>query len=292
MELLSIADVLRSRRILLAVGLLAAVVLGAAVAGVLPPRSARTTRPTGEALAQVLIDTRMPLVATTTPGGDHTIVQRSVLLAALMASDSMTARIAHRAGIQPDALVVLGPVLPPVSEFSLVPDGQLPQFAATASQTAVHTPYVVQLSPNYNVPIVSIGAAAPDVPDAVSLAQATIATLKSATLPTNASRPAAVPAATPHSAAKPPAGAHSATKPAASRHAAPTPAATPQPALDVESLGAVSSVAAPAAAGVHLLRGAAAAVALLALWCAGVVIAAGLARLWRRLGHPVTQVAG
>ena len=271
MELLSVGELLRRRRILLAVGLVVAVALGAAVAGVLPPRRAAATQPAGEALAQVVIDTRVPLVATTAPGADETIVQRSVLLADLMGSNAMTPLIAQRAGVQPDALAVLGPALPPVSEFSLVPDGQLPQDAAAAAQTAVHTPYVVRLQPNYTVPVVSIGATAPDVHDAVALAQATIATLKSATLPSNAIAKAPMSAPTAHSVVKRAAGAHSAAR------AAPR----PQPALDVESLGAVSSVGVPATS-VHLLRGVGACIALLAVWSVGVVIATGFARLWRR----------
>jgi hypothetical protein len=286
MELLSVAELLWRRRILVAVGLVLAVALGSAVGGILPPHSAPATRPAGEALAQVVIDTRVPLVATTAPGADATIVQRSVLLADLMGSNAMAALIARSAGVQPDALSVVGPVLPPVSEFTLLPDGQLPQLAATAAQTAVHTPYVVRLQPNYRVPIVSIGTTAPDVHDAVALAQATIATLKSATVPTNAIARAPMPAPTARSVVK---RARSVVKRAAgpdsAGRAAPGSVAraapSPKQALDVEALGAVSSVGVPATS-VHLLRGVEACIALLAVWCAGVVIAIGFARLWRR----------
>jgi hypothetical protein len=286
MELLSIADVLRRRRILVVFGLVVACALGTMVSGVIATGSARSTRPTGEALAQVVIDTRVPLVATTGPGADATIVQRSVLLSALMGSGTMTASIAQRAGVQPDALTVLGPVLPPVSEFGLVPDGQLPQLAATAAQTAVYTPYVVRLQPNYAVPIVSIGTSAPDVREAVALALATIATLKAATLPTSTGTAAGTP---------PPgrlvAGAKRAARRAASPDSAARTTARPSPALVVEALGAVSGVAVQATS-VHLLRGVAAAVALFAMWCAGVVTATGFGRVWRRAGRPVTQAAG
>ncbi|HWF49610.1 MAG TPA: hypothetical protein VG294_03105 [Solirubrobacteraceae bacterium] len=257
MELLSIADVVRRRRILLAVGVVLAVVVGAMAAGLLPPGSAGAASGGGQALAQVVVDTRVPLLATTAPGGDATIVQRSVLLADLMQTTPMTATIAQRAGIPAADLGVVGPVLPPEVQFSLVPDGQFPQLAAAAALTALHTPEAVQLVPNLNVPVMAIATNAPTVRAAVALAQATIATLKSATVPTSTDGKAAS-----------------------------------KPALNIEPLGNISSAAVPASGSVHLTRGVAAALALLAAWCSGVVIAAGLARRWRQVGRPAPSAAG
>jgi len=259
MELLSIADVVRRRRILLAVGLFVAIAIGAATAGLLPPSSGGAATPAGQALAHVVVDTRVPLLATSTPGGDATIVQRSFLLADLMQTDAMTAAIAQRVGLPAADVGVDSPVLPPLVDFSLVPDGQgqFPQLTTTAALTALHTPYVVQLTPDLNVPVMAIATSAPNVRAAVTLAQATIDTLKAATVPVSPGKGAA-----------------------------------PKPALNVEPLGSISSAAVPVTGSVHLARGVAAAIAVLAAWCAGIVIAAGLARRWRRVGHPVAPAAG
>jgi hypothetical protein len=271
MEIVSIVAVLRRRRILLIVGILAAVAAGALVSGV--RHSASAAQLSGEALAQVEIDTRVPLVATSAPGGDDTIVRQSVLLAGLMGSSTMTAEIARRAGIPPDDLFIRGPVLLPTSEFGLLPDGQFPVVASASSLSAVHTPDVVQLVPNYNLPIMQIGAVAPSVREAVSLTLATIATMRSATAATATATATAT------------------AKLAAAHRGARRSSAKSLPALNVESLGGVSSIAVGTPS-IHILSGLAAAIALFAVWCTAIVIAAGVGRLWRSADRPVTEMAG
>jgi len=311
-ELVNIAHALRRRRIIIAFGLAVACALGVLASGVASPHDARAAAPTGSAQAQVLIDTRVPLVATTAPGGAATIVQRSVLLSALMNSDATTAQIARQVRIPADDLTVVVPVLAPVSEFGLVPDGQLPQSVSTAS-TALHTPYVVQLLPNYNVPVVSIDTSAPDVHGAVALAQATIAAMQSSTLPAATSTPVARPAAI-----APPAvveraavrgahhrGRHSlaarraeqraiaaarAAQAALAAQAAASPP-KPQPTLEVEPLGAITGKALPTTS-IHVGRGVAVALGLVAAWLFAIVVAGGLSRVWRRAGQPAAQIAG
>src|SRR5205823_2149130 len=86
-ELLSIGRVLSRRRIRVALGLVVAVLIGASVGGVVPPLAgSEKGSPTGQALVRVLIDTRVPLPATTTPIGADTINKRSDLLALEMTS--------------------------------------------------------------------------------------------------------------------------------------------------------------------------------------------------------------
>jgi hypothetical protein len=258
MEFLMFAHVLRRRRIAVAVGIALAVLVGGAIAGVLPPGGGPAAAPTGQALAEVVVDTHTSLIATTTPSAQATIAQRAVLLAALMQSDAMTAKIAQTAGIPAASLRVIGPVFPPVSEFTIVPEGEFPQLAASAALTAVQTPYVVKLLPNVSLPIMDIGTTAPSRRAAVSLAQATIATLQSAAVPTNVVRAGA---------------------------------AKPKPTLIVQSLAAIRSAAVLGTGGGQLPLGIAAAIGLLAAWCAGIVVVAGLARQWRRLDQPAASPA-
>jgi hypothetical protein len=102
-----------------------------------------------------------------------------------------------------------------------------------------------------------IGTTAPSRRAAVSLAQATIATLQSAAVPTNVVRAGA---------------------------------GKPKPTLILQSLAAIRSAAVPGTGGVQLALGIAAAIGLLAAWCAGIVIVAGLARQWRRLDQPAAAL--
>lgn len=259
MELTSIIEILRRRRIALATGVAVALAAAALASGVV--HRGASAAPSGQALAQVLVNTRPSLIAAARPGGQDTIVQRSVLLAALMGSSATTDEIARRAGINPLDLFVRGPALLATSEFGLLPDGQFPQVASTSTLTAVHTPDVVSLQPNYNLPIIQIGAAAPTIQEAVALAQATVATLQSATEQTN-----------------PPTARAGAT-------------AGDLPPLEVDALGGVTS-AAVVTTDVHLMLGVAAAIGIFLVWCAGLVISAGIGRMWRTLDRPVSSMAG
>jgi hypothetical protein len=269
MEIVIAVEILRRRRILLGLGILLSVVLGAAGAGILPPHSAAKTPASGQALTEVVIDTHIRLAATTKPGGDATIVQRAVFLADLLQSKPMTTRIANAIGQPAWQVTVLGPVLPPASEFSLFPDGQLPVVAAAASQTAVHTPYVVQLMPSYTVPIVQIGTVAPTAHAAVVLAQATVEAMKAAVQPSTLVATAPLPKRNSHGAVKPA-------------------AAPDEPPLRIDQLGAVSSVAIPPKT-VHALTGLLAAIGSFIFWCFAVVIAGGARRAWR--GTPLRRPA-
>jgi hypothetical protein len=254
-EIVSIFGVLRRHRLGMVLGLVLAVAAGAFVGGLLPPGAHHRGQTTYETVSQVMVDTRTPLVATVNPTAGQTVVPRSVFLSAVVDTDATAAKIAAQAGVSRDELSVVGPTLPPVNLFGLLPDGLLPQSALTASLAAANTPYIVELVPNPTVPIIEIGTAAPTVRAAIALAHAAMTALRSATLP-------------PAQAGSPP--------------------ATPRPSLTVESLG-------PLAAGgftgssVHLLRAVAGAIALFALWCAGLVCASGIARGWRNASRPLPR---
>lgn len=183
MELVRVARVLRRHRIVVVIGLLAAVTLGAKVSGVLSPSGAGIS--SGQALARVLVDTREPLIATTAQQGAETIAERSSLLAILMASNQAAASIAYRAGVQSGQLAVVAPQFAPVSAYTYLPDGEFPGLTATAAQEAAGLKrFVVELRTDATVPIIDIGVAAPDVRQAAAVAQATVATLTSASVGT------------------------------------------------------------------------------------------------------------
>jgi hypothetical protein len=240
MEFVNAVRILARRRVRVAVGLVVAILVGAHLAGVLPPRGSSGTRSAGgEALVRVLVDTRVPLAATTAQEGADTIMERTTLLADQMSGNEMAAAVAGRAGIASGQLAILGPTFAPVGLPTLLPDGQLPQLVAKAAATAVHQPYVVRLVPDSGAPIISIVAVAPDARRANSLAQATFATMRSATATTAGNR-----------------------------------------GLTVTQLGLVRSVVAQSLGSHHHMMALVAAVALFVAWCIAIVVGAGLARAW------------
>jgi hypothetical protein len=180
MEIVYLVRLMLRRRIALAVGATVAVTLGALTGGFLPVGGRGSAPRGGVAMARVFIDTSKPLVASTTPLIADTIMQRTYLLADLMGTEPMTAQIAQHSGIRAAELAVVGPSFAPVSVNTLLPDGEMPQYASVAAQTAVYDPNVVRLTADGSVPIILIGAWAPDQAHALALAQATIDTLKSA----------------------------------------------------------------------------------------------------------------
>ena len=261
MELVSAVRFLLRRRILIAVGLLASVTIGLVVGGIVPPRGVVKGQATGGALAGVLVDTPRPLTGTTTSIGDDTVIQRAVMLGATMGSDAMSALISQRAGVPPQQLAVIGQGFDPVIvNNTYLPDNGLAQLAAIAARTAVHEQYVVRLVANYNVPILTIGASAPTVSGAVSLANATIATLRSASATSSNARAAAR------------------TANGSSNY--------------VKQLGPVRGVTVLTPASSHHVLGLAAAIVLFLLWCIGIILASGVARLWRSTGLQMETATG
>lgn len=181
MELLIILALLSRRRVLVAAGLVLSVALGAYVGGLAPAHGGTRGSTGSQALAQILVDTPVPLAATSdnTLIGADTIIKRAILLADEIGSDAVGAAIAQQSGLKPDQLAVLTPLFDPVSLSTYLPDGQLPVRAAQAARKGVHQPYVVTLVAHYGVPILSIAAASPDDAHTGALVTATIAALRS-----------------------------------------------------------------------------------------------------------------
>lgn len=263
MEIVSLIRVLRRRRALVGLGLILAVAV-AAIAGGVVSSGGEAASQGSHATVHVLIDTRVPLIATSGGTGEDTIVPRAVFLADRMHGASAMRQIAQTVGIPRNSLSVVAPALPPLEEFNLVPDGQLPTVVAKATQLP-RAPYVVALTPNYDVPVIAIDTAAPTPNGAVTLARAAIAAMERATQPTGHTSGAAGGTATSSSRAT-------------------------RPALRVVPLGAPTSMP-PVPVGTHLRRGVLAAVVVFAFWCIGIVIASGISRLWRPTASPPVRVA-
>jgi hypothetical protein len=254
-ELVSLIGVLRRRRLLVALGLVLAAAVAAMAGGVVSGGGGSSSQ-ISNASVHVLIDTRVPLIATSGAAGQDTIVPRAVYLATRMQSTIASEQIAKSVGIPRDSLSVLAPTLPPLEEFSLVPDGQLPTVTAKVTQLP-RTAYVVALNPNYTVPVIAIDTAAPNPKAALTLARATIAAMQSAIQPP------------------------SETGAASSRPRLPE--------LRVVPLGAPASLP-RMIAGTHLRRGVLAAVVVFMIWCVAIVIGSGVARLWRHTAAPAPPV--
>jgi hypothetical protein len=178
MELISIARLLWRRRIIVGVGLLVAVAVGALAAdGQLPGSGGSPAPESRNAAVRVLVDTATSQLVTPDPRSADTVAARAVLIADLMASDAAKAEIARRVHIRPAQLAVLGPGV----TVPTIPT-KLSERTATTLEGAPE-PYAVTLYAEGEVPIVAIEARAPGAPEARALARAAAATVASLTAP-------------------------------------------------------------------------------------------------------------
>lgn len=166
MEVIRVLRVLRPRRLLLAMGAIAALALAFALGG-------GESSSTGVAWTRVALDTPRSQVVEVNPLGADSLAWRASLLVHLMATESAKQRIAADLGVRPDQLAVVDPAL----SAPEVP-ASLPKAAAEAAGTSA-APYVLTVYLNGEaLPIISIEAQAPDRPRAARLAIAAAAELK------------------------------------------------------------------------------------------------------------------
>jgi hypothetical protein len=178
MELINIARLLWGRRIVVGIGLLVAVAVGALAAnGQLPGSGGSAAPKARNASIRVLVDTATSQLVTPDPRSADTVAARAVLMADLMASDAAKAEIARRAQIKPAQLAVLAPGV----TVPTIPT-KLSERTATTLEGAPE-PYAVTLYAEGEVPIVAIDARAPGAPEARALARAAAATMASLTAP-------------------------------------------------------------------------------------------------------------
>src|SRR3954453_12867158 len=173
MEVVTFLRVLTRRKLLLIVGLVLAIVAGAAGAGLIPPGHPGVASSHGVALVRVLIDTEQPMVASAAAKGADSILPRALLLGDELATHDRAAAIAREAGLKPTDLSVVDPSY----AFPAVPN-ELPLRATTAAGEAIRTPYMVALTAGADIPVLSIDAVAPTEKAAVKLADAAAAVLE------------------------------------------------------------------------------------------------------------------
>lgn len=175
MELVAILRVLWRRRLVVGAGALLALILalnGAYTVSFSSPvlRSRATT--TGVAAETAFVNTSQSLVANAYAKGAESVVQRAGLLGNLLASQPARAALASRLGVAASEVEVAAPGVgfPPVTTT-------LAEQATEVSRPG--SPYVVTLSEDLTLPILTLVAAAPDERRASALVHASIAELAS-----------------------------------------------------------------------------------------------------------------
>jgi hypothetical protein len=172
MEFLSIFGVLAQRRILVALGVLLALLVGATAAGLLPvgPGSTPGT-PSGLAQTRVIVDHPKAVLADTSEISD-TVGKQAALFADVISGDPQRDAIARRAGIAPAQLGMRRLEL-----TQLVALSQLAERAAKVS-AGVARPYVVNVWAATPLPVLTIDVVAPTAAGAARVARATRDTLQ------------------------------------------------------------------------------------------------------------------
>lgn len=165
MELVAILRLLSRRPILVAIGAVAAIAVGVLAAG-------GPTEKSGTASARLVLDTAKSQLIHQAPLGGETLTWRTVLLADLAASMSVTDRIASELGIHRSELVVVQPEL----TVPALPT-TLPTRAAKAAGVTSEE-YVLTVSFDELLPIISLQAEAPNRGAAVRLVEAAAGALK------------------------------------------------------------------------------------------------------------------
>lgn len=159
MELVGILRLLSRRPMLVAIGAVVAIAVGVLAAG-------GETKKSGTASARLVLDTARSQLTHQNPSGADTLTWRTVLLADLAGSRSLTDRIANQVGIRRNELVVVHPEL------------EAPVLAATlptrASEVAGVTSekYILTVGFDEFLPIIALQAEAPDRRAAVRLVEA------------------------------------------------------------------------------------------------------------------------
>lgn len=166
MGFVALLRVLWRRRVVVLVGLVAAIAIG--VVGIkMKGASAATT----SATSKVLIDTPSSLVATAKAPGALTIYSRARVIADLMATEAAETEIAHRAGLEPGELAVLGP-------GAAAPPLVITAVAEQASEVVRPVaPYLVSVEVTPGQPILSIAAIGADSATVTALGKAAVETL-------------------------------------------------------------------------------------------------------------------
>ncbi len=166
MGFVALLRVLWRRKIAVFVGLALAIAIGVVGIKLKGPPTATTS-----AASRVLIDTPRSLIATAKAPGAPTIYSRARVIADLMATESAEAEIAHRAGLEPSELAVLGP-------GAAAPPLVITAVAEQASEVVRPVaPYLVSVEVTPGQPLLTITAVGADRETVVGLGKAAVETL-------------------------------------------------------------------------------------------------------------------
>lgn len=175
MDLIPVLRALARRRLLLAIGIVLAALVGLLLAfHVSLSPFTLTSRRTVSILASASVLVDPPRIVPVDRGSEltSTLPQRAGLLANLLLTDSSRARIAQILGAHPDEVAVFGPAT--ADPYVAVPTAARASEAATATRE----PYVLTLSAGEKVPIIMLRAAALDRARATALINAAVETLQ------------------------------------------------------------------------------------------------------------------
>jgi Na+-transporting methylmalonyl-CoA/oxaloacetate decarboxylase gamma subunit len=177
-ELMTVARILWSRRLIVAVGFLGSLAIGLImmyhVSLGLPPQFKSRQHYVGESTAQVLIDTPSSQIADASSGDPAVLNTRASLLADVVATAPLQEAIAGRLGIPPEQLAIAAPPLGvgnPIKATALGNAGsKLPGPPAA---------YSLSMALDPNLPIIAFDAMAPTPRQAQALAATVITILRS-----------------------------------------------------------------------------------------------------------------
>jgi hypothetical protein len=174
MEIVSILRVLRRHRLLVALGVALTVFLALTMSyrvSLVPPSLGSKQQTSGVASARVIVAARSQPAFDLESHITDTLGTRATLLADLLSSDEVRARIARGAGLQPSQLAVMTPVWgPPTIDVAL-------PVAATDAAGLIHEPYMLSVTSEGNIPIISLTTTGPDALRAAKVANAGVAAI-------------------------------------------------------------------------------------------------------------------
>ena len=159
MEFISILRVLRRHRVLVAAGIVVAVfvaMIATYQVSFFPPKLGSRVQSSGTATARVIIAARTQPAFDIESQITDTLGTRAALLADYLSADDVRAQIARRARLKPDQVGVMSPVWG-------APELALPlPVSATEAAGLAHEPYVLTVSSNGDIPIITLKATGPD----------------------------------------------------------------------------------------------------------------------------------
>jgi hypothetical protein len=186
MEIVSILRMLRRHRLLVAAGVATATFVALVVAyqvSFMPPSLSSRQHTSATATARVLIAARTQPAFDLKSQLTDTLGTRAALLADLLSTDAVRARIARGAGLAPGQVAVITPAMgQPMLEMALA-------VAATEAAATAVEPYVLTVTTQGQLPIISLTAGGPDAVGAAKVANSATASLGELIASRSAGRP-------------------------------------------------------------------------------------------------------